>query len=195
MDTLFSDLTHAAREAAGRRMVGQVRAVSGLALTVSGLGRALGIGQRCRVHGRHGPVLAEVVGLDEAGAHVLPFGGWQGVAAGNTVEAIEGDDHVRPTKAWLGRVVDGLARPLDGRGRLPQGPIHRSVHSHPPPAFDRRRVGRKIETGIKAIDIFTPHLSRPKDGGLCGIRHRKIDPHGHARSERGCRCDCYWPRG
>jgi flagellum-specific ATP synthase len=168
METIFSDLAQAARDAEGLRIAGQVRAVSGLTLTVSGLGRTLGIGQRCRVHGRQGPILAEVVGLDERGSHVLPFGGWRGVAAGDAVEALDGDDLVRPTDAWLGRVVDGLARPLDGGGRLPQGAAAVSVHADPPPAFDRRRVGTRIETGVRAVDVFTPVCRGQRMGVFAG---------------------------
>ncbi|MCU4654307.1 flagellar protein export ATPase FliI [Roseibacterium sp. SDUM158016] len=168
MQTLFSDLSQAVREVGGTRIAGQVRAISGLTLTVEGLGRALGIGQRCLVHGRNGPVLAEVVGLDDEGAHVLPFGVWRGIAAGDAVEVLEGDDLVRPTEAWLGRVIDGLARPLDGRGRLPQGGVPRSVHADPPNAFDRRRVGPRMDTGIKAVDIFTPICRGQRMGVFAG---------------------------
>jgi len=168
MQTLFSDLSQAAREVGGRRIAGQVRSISGLTLTVEGLGRALGIGQRCRVHGRNGPVLAEVVGLDEAGAHVLPFGFWRGVAAGDAVEIVDGDDLVRPTEAWLGRVIDGLARPLDGLGRLPQGAVPRSVHCDAPRAFERRRVGPRIDTGVKAVDIFAPICRGQRMGVFAG---------------------------
>jgi flagellum-specific ATP synthase len=168
METRFSDLTQAVRNATGMRIAGQVRSVSGLTLTVEGLGRTLGIGQRCRVHGRSGPVLAEVVGLDDAGAHVLPFGMWRGIAAGDAVEALGGDDHLWPTKAWLGRVIDGLGRPLDGKGNLPQGATPISVHAGPPPAFQRRRVGRRIDTGVKAVDIFTPICRGQRMGVFAG---------------------------
>jgi flagellum-specific ATP synthase len=168
MQTVFSDLTRAIREVEGARIAGEVRAVSGLTLTVTGLGRTLGIGQHCRVHGRFGPVLAEVVGLDAAGAHVLPFGVWRGVAARDAVEAVEEEDLVRPNAGWLGRVLDGLGRPLDGKGRLPEGYDARSVRATPPPAFARRRVGRRIETGVKAIDLFTPLCNGQRMGVFAG---------------------------
>ncbi|MGP1358270.1 FliI/YscN family ATPase [Roseicyclus sp.] len=168
MKTVFSDLARAAREAEGTRIAGEVSAVSGLTLTVAGLGRTLGIGQRCRVHGRHGEVLAEVVGLDARGARILPFGDWRGVAGGDVVEAVEGDDVLRPDITWLGRVVDGLARPLDARGRLPDGPTERPVKGRPPAAFARRRVGRRIETGVKAFDIFTPLCRGQRTGVFAG---------------------------
>ncbi|MDG4648621.1 FliI/YscN family ATPase [Roseibacterium sp. SDUM158017] len=168
MKTIFSDLTQAAREAAGTRIAGEVKAVSGLTLTVSGLGRMLGIGQRCRVHGRQGAVLGEVVGLDDGGSHVLPFGVWRGVAAGDVVEAVEGDDTIRPNAYWLGRVIDGLGRPLDGKGRLADGPAPRPVRAAPPAAFARRRVGPRIETGVKAFDIFTPLCRGQRMGVFAG---------------------------
>ncbi len=43
----------------------------------------MGIGQRCCVQGRRGPVIGEVVGLGAEGTRVLPFGSWDGIAAGD----------------------------------------------------------------------------------------------------------------
>lgn len=168
METLFVDLARAAREAGGARIAGEVRAIRGLTLTAAGLGRTLGIGQRCRVLGRGGPVLGEVVGLSPEGMCVLPFGTWHGVAAGDPVEALEEGVPLAPCDAWRGRVIDGLGRPLDGRGPLPAGPVPCDARAAPPPAFGRRRIGARIATGVAAVDLFAPLCRGQRMGVFAG---------------------------
>jgi FliI/YscN family ATPase len=56
--------------------------------------------------------------------------------------------------AMLGRVVDGLGRPIDGKGPIKGG--LRAVTGTPPAAFDRPRVTEMMPTGVKAIDAAIP---------------------------------------
>jgi flagellum-specific ATP synthase len=156
MQAIFSELTSIAREAGTARITGEVRAITGITLTVAGLERALGIGERCIVHGAAGPVQAEVVGLSASGTELLPFGSWRGVAAGDRVEVDPGGDVIRPHESWKGRVISASAAPLDGRGHLQEGPAARPLRATPPGAFDRKRVGAKLATQVRAMDIFTP---------------------------------------
>ncbi|WP_375689919.1 flagellar protein export ATPase FliI [Pseudooceanicola sp. LIPI14-2-Ac024] len=149
-------------------ITGQVRSALGLVLTVTGLERAVGIGSRCVVQGRKGPVLGEVVGIDENGTRLLPYGSWDGIMTGDRVAVAQAGDELRPDKAWIGRVIDALGRPIDGKGRLPEGTIPCPVRNTPPPAFDRRRVGAKIETGVKVMDIFTPICHGQRMGVFAG---------------------------
>ncbi|RVV96891.1 flagellar protein export ATPase FliI [Mesobaculum littorinae] len=169
MQTAFSQLSSFARDLGADRVSGQVAAVTGLTLTVSGLERALGIGQRCRVHGARGDgVLGEVVGIDARGTHVLPFGTWHGIAVGDRVDLAPGGDMLRPDQGWIGRVVDALGRPLDRKGPLHDGPAARPVRAQPPAAFDRRRVGARLETGVRAFDVFTPLCRGQRMGVFAG---------------------------
>ena len=64
MHTSFSDLSTEMRSMERASITGEVRSALGLVLTVTGLERAVGIGARCVVQGRRGPVLGEVVGID-----------------------------------------------------------------------------------------------------------------------------------
>ena len=170
METLFADLARAARQTTRARIVGEVLAISGLTLTAAGLGRTLGIGHRCRILGRHGAVLGEVVGIAPDGMRVLPFGTWHGVAAGDAVEALEEEEPLAPCDAWRGRVIDGLGRPLDGLGPLPEGGSPCAVRAAPPPAFDRRRIGPRIATGVAAVDMFAPLCRGQRMGVFAGSR-------------------------
>src|SRR5690606_13029455 len=72
---------------------------------------------------------------------------------------------LRPDDAWLGRVIDGLGRAVDGRGPLAQGNRPRPIKASPPSAAARGRVTDKIDTGVRALDIFAP-LCRGQRLGL-----------------------------
>ncbi len=61
---------------------------------------------------------------------------------------------VTPHRTWRGRVIDALARPIDGGPPLIQGdPMATATQ---PSALARQRVGTSFLTGVKVIDIFTP---------------------------------------
>ncbi|MFH7468055.1 hypothetical protein RA282_29840, partial [Pseudomonas syringae pv. tagetis] len=70
------------------------------------------------------PVLpAEVVGFRETRALLMPFGPVEGVAPGAVIKIMPEGAVVRPTKAWLGRIINAFGEPIDGLGPLPQGEV------------------------------------------------------------------------
>ena len=168
MNGSFTAMIHAIERADGLLVSGTVRAVSGLALTVAGVSRAMGVGDRCLVHGRDGPVLAEAIAADPDGVRVLPFGHWRGVTVGDAVEVLPPDDLLWPSDAWLGRVLDGLGRPVDGHPAPATGDRPRAARGAPPPAFARRRVGARIATGVHAVDLFAPLCAGQRMGVFAG---------------------------
>ncbi|WP_114955033.1 flagellar protein export ATPase FliI [Sphingosinicella terrae] len=155
MPTL-SSVARAVRELAPDRRYGQVVAARGALIEVAGLAGAARIGSRVEVATETGVVEAEVTGLDRDIAHCLPFRDPQGIASGARADLVSGQFSLRPGSAWLGRMVDGLGRPVDGKGPLGLGAVARPVKSAPPPAASRGRVGAKVETGVAALDIFAP---------------------------------------
>lgn len=90
-----------------------------------------------------------------------------GVAAGDDVLVIGEGATIRPSAAWLGRVMDAFGTPLDG-GSDPEGDHDYPVRANPPDAFGRRRVGEKLETGVKALDIFAPLCRGQRMGIFAG---------------------------
>ena len=62
---------------------------------------------------------------------------------------------VRPTRAWLGRVVDAFGEPIDGKGPLPQGLAAYPLRAAPPAAHARARVGERLDLGVRAMNVFT----------------------------------------
>lgn len=168
MTTVFSELSSIARSLESTRIVGEVSSIVGLTMTVSGLERAMGVGQRCVVEGRRGKVLGEVVGVDREGTHVLPFGTWAGVTVGDPVALSPRGDTIRPDPSWRGRVLNALGDPVDRKGPLHEGLTERRVKAPPPPAFDRRRTGQRLETGVKIFDVFTPLCRGQRMGVFAG---------------------------
>ena len=144
---------------------GRVVAVRGALIEVEGLAGVAQIGSRVRVAATGGAVEAEVTGLDRSVAHCLPFSDPQGVTSAARADLLAGQSTLRPSQAWLGRMVDGLGRPADGKGPLPLGAEPRPIKGMPPAAGARARVGEKIETGVRALDIFAP-LCRGQRLGL-----------------------------
>jgi flagellum-specific ATP synthase len=61
---------------------------------------------------------------------------------------------VRPSAGWLGRVVNALGEPLDGKGPLPGGPAPYAFRNAPPAAHARQRVGAPLDLGVRAINTF-----------------------------------------
>ncbi len=164
MQTLASAAV-ALRGLAPDQRFGRVVAVRGALIEVEGLDGAAQIGSRVRVNATSGPVEAEVTGLDRSIAHCMPFSDPQGVTSAARADLLAGQSLLRPSSAWLGRMVDGLGRPIDGKGFLAPGAEPRLIKASPPPAAARARVGDKVETGVRALDIFAP-LCRGQRLGL-----------------------------
>jgi len=144
---------------------GKVVAVRGALIEVEGLTGAAQIGSRISIGGSGEAVEAEVTGLDAGVAHCLPFSDPHGLSSGTRARLAAGEFALRPSNAWLGRMVDGLGRPVDAKGLLPRGAESRLIKASPPLAAHRARVGEKIETGVRALDVFVP-LCRGQRLGL-----------------------------
>lgn len=164
-DELVKSLASAIRAISPDQRFGRVVGVRGALIEVDGLAGAAQIGSRIAITAGQARIDAEVTGLDRSLAHCMPFGDLQGVAAGARVDLLAGQIGIRPCSAWLGRMIDGLGRPVDGLGTLPVGLDLQPIKAPPPPAASRARVGERIETGVRALDLFAP-LCRGQRLGL-----------------------------
>ena len=136
-------------------LYGRVTAVLGMLVEVGGVQRRLSIGDRCRIAARGRRHLAcEVVGFRDDHAILMPFGALEGVGLGCKAEVVDVEPVVSPTEKWLGRVVNAMGEPIDGRGPLPEGDIAYPLRNCPPPAHARQRVRGKVDLGVRAINTF-----------------------------------------
>jgi type III secretion protein N (ATPase) len=99
------------------------------------------------------PIAAQVVGFRGGTTMLLPLGDAAGVALGSEVVPTGGALTVAVGQELLGRVLDGLGRPLDGRplpADLPRWPVDRPA----PGPLERRPVRAPLATGIRAVDAL-----------------------------------------
>ena len=139
------------------RLEGSVKEVSSFAVDIAGLTHHLAIGDRLELHCRAGKTtLAEIVGLTRGFARAMTFGPPDGLGVGAQVSANWPVPRsvMAVTGEWMGRVVDPLGQPLDGRGPMPQGSRFRTVRGLPPNATLRSRLGSPIDLGVRAINLF-----------------------------------------
>jgi flagellum-specific ATP synthase len=139
----------------GVETYGRVVGVRGLMVEVAGPIHAMSVGARVVVEtGPNRNIPCEVVGFSGANALLMPFAALEGVRRGCRVVVISAPAAVRPSDGWLGRVVNAMAEPIDGRGPLPPGPSPYPFRSSPPPAHARQRVGVPLDLGVRALNTF-----------------------------------------
>jgi len=134
---------------------GRVATVRGLLVEIAGPVYAMKIGGRIGIEAAPGrEIPCEIIGFSGDRALAMPFGNLEGVRKGARAFVRTAEPGVRPTRGWLGRVVNGLGEPIDGKGPLPAGPRLYPFRADPPPAHGRQRVGEPIDLGVRAIDAF-----------------------------------------
>lgn len=128
---------------------GRVRALVGLSLRASIPGVRLG--ERVRVHRRSGsPLDAEVVGFTDEDATLLPIGTTEGVGPDDVVETTGRPFDMICSDQLLGRVVDGLGRPIDGGPEI-EG-VRWEIERSAPDPLQRPRITEPMVLGVRAID-------------------------------------------
>lgn len=111
------------------------------------------VGELCLIHSPHrAKVLrAEVVGFRGSEVILMPLGDVSDVAMGAEVIPTGTSLTIRVGDELLGRVLDGLGEPLDGRGPIDDA-VERVVSARPPDPMKRQRVTKQLKTGVRALD-------------------------------------------
>lgn len=110
------------------------------------------VGDQCEIIVPGGrPILTEVIGFEGNNSFLTPYDPVENIHPGMTVIR-KGRGMTIPTGMnLLGRVIDGLGRPVDGKGPITNCPI-RAVSRPAPQALERKRILEKFHTGQRAID-------------------------------------------
>ena len=135
-------------------IVGRVSGITGLALELEGLIGHLSIGDRVWITSGNGEAIqAETIGFHQGLTRAMTFGALDGIGSGAPV-VVGGPARLAVSDQWLGRVIDPLGRPLDGKGPLLAGDVATPVRRAPPNAAMRARLGPRIDLGVKALNGF-----------------------------------------
>jgi len=102
-----------------------------------------------------GGVLGVALNLDEHSVGAVILGDFEGIAEGQQVKRTGEVLSVPVGDAFLGRVVNPLGQPIDGRGDI-EAETRRALEIQAPSVVERQGVKEPLQTGIKAIDSQTP---------------------------------------
>lgn len=135
------------------RRTGRVTRLVGLRIEVEGVAAA--VGEAVRIWRGGGVLDAEVVAVAGSALACMPLGDLAGVRFGDTVEALGRPLPVSVGEGLLGRILDGLGRPIDDGPPLSQWE-EVGIDSAPPHPLRRELVDRQLALGVRAIDTLVP---------------------------------------
>ena len=139
----------------GVNIYGRVVGVRGLMVEIAGPIHAMSVGSRVIIEaGGNRLIPCEVVGFTGQNALLMPFAPLEGVRRGCRAVVTSVQAAARPSIGWLGRVINAMGEPLDGKGPLPLGPAPYPYRSAPPAAHSRRRVGQPLDFGVRVLNTF-----------------------------------------
>ena len=138
------DVTRFARYGRVTRLVG---------LVVEAVGLDVGVGELCRISSLTDDysVLAEVVGFHERGVLLMPLGELAGLHPGSSVQPLGRSFGVDVGPRMLGRVLNGLGHPIDGKGKL-DAKERVPLTAEPPHPLERQLIDQPLITNVRAID-------------------------------------------
>ena len=139
-------------DAVPMKLTGKVTQVIGL--VIESQGPPVTVGELCYVSAQSSnlpPIPAEVVGFREGRVLLMPVGDMQGIGPGCDVIATGRRLRVKVGKELLGRVLDGLGNPIDGKGPILSKEEY-PLQASPPPPMTRPRIHDHLYVGVRSID-------------------------------------------
>ncbi|MDF2627101.1 MAG: yscN [Symbiobacteriaceae bacterium] len=130
-------------------VVGRVTGATGLLIEAAGPQATMN--ELCYLRGDGFEVPAEVVGFREDKLLLMPLGETEGLRPGWQVVGTGGALSVPAGPGLLGRVIDGLGHPMDGKGPVPTDRM-RPVTGLPPAPLSRQRIHAPLGLGVRSLD-------------------------------------------
>jgi flagellum-specific ATP synthase len=151
MITLFDKYLETAERVDPIKTVGRVSRVQGL--LIESRGPQAIIGEICRIEAPKGRgiIHCEVVGLRDETVQLMSYEETDGIEVGNRVIASGTRLETPVSRKLLGRVLDALGNPADGKGEI-ESPVLYPAIANPPDPLKRKRITQRITTGVRAID-------------------------------------------
>jgi flagellum-specific ATP synthase len=122
-------------------------------LVVEGHGPGSAMGGMCEIfsRSRRKSIMAEVVGFRDKRVLLMPLGDLSGIGPGSMIIARKSQPTVKVGSDMLGRVIDGMGDPLDGKGPLVLDQ-EMPLYGNPYNPLKKRRIDAPLDLGIKAIN-------------------------------------------
>ena len=155
MDRLADKALAAISPLPDHEVFGRVTKVLGLLVEIAGFGQNLSIGSIVHLRpnkDKHIP--CEVIGFKDEKALLMPFGTLEGVGLGCPAIIQESEPTICPDERWLGRVINAMAEPIDGKGPLIQGGTPIPLRNKAPLPHSRQRIGESLDLGVRAVNSF-----------------------------------------
>ena len=150
------------------KMSGKVTQVVGL--VIESKGPNVSLGELCYIKSRFPnvePIPAEVVGFRAGLVLLMPIGEMQGIGPGCEVLSAQKTLRVKVGMELLGRVLDGLGNPMDGKGPI-LSKTEYPLHAEPPDPLQRPRIKDSLYVGVRAIDGLITLGSGQRIGIMAG---------------------------
>jgi len=129
------------------------RLVRVVGLTLEAVGVKAHVGSQCLVETAHGELIAEVVGFAKEITYLMPEQSLQGVLPGARVIPLATKARLPLSMDLLGRIVDGVGKPIDGKG--PIKPAGNYQYSNKPiNPLARRAISEPLDVGVRSINSF-----------------------------------------
>lgn len=145
---------------------GRAIGVAGNTVKVDGLPGQTQLGDRVSLSVAGMTLAGEIIRLGTGAHDVLVDGSADGVAIGTPVRKLP-RPRFAPHDGWIGRVIDPDGQPLDGRPLLP-GLGQAGLQRNPPSPHQRKPLGKRMETGLSALNTFLPLVQGQRIGLFAG---------------------------
>lgn len=134
------------------KLTGKVTQIIGL--VIESEGPTVSVGELCYVSSHFpgvAPIPAEVVGFRDGMVMLMAVGEMQGIGPGCEVVSAQKTLKVKVGEELLGRVLDGLGNPMDGKGPILTDREY-PLNAQPPDPLERPRIHESLYVGVRAID-------------------------------------------
>ncbi|MEL6280612.1 MAG: FliI/YscN family ATPase [Pseudomonadota bacterium] len=168
---LYAELEAAIADISPRRVRGSISKADSNSVEIVGLSGFAKIGDLVRFirpteEPDADPLYGEIVGLDANSCVAMVYGDIEGVSANRPVE-LAPPVEIRPSDAWLGRIMDGFGRPWSGQAPA-RGEQVVTLRGTPPSPVERRGLGARLSTGVTALDTVLPICRGQRVGLFAG---------------------------
>ncbi|MEW6658354.1 MAG: FliI/YscN family ATPase [Thermodesulfobacteriota bacterium] len=132
-------------------LTGRVQEMVGLVISSRGPQSAVGGVCKVQMSASEPPILAEVVGFRRHEVLLMPYGEVRGIRPQSRVVLTDRQARVPVGEGLLGRVIDGLGKPLDDKGPLAL-PTAYPLYSSPLNPCARQAINQPVDVGIRSIN-------------------------------------------